>query len=231
MSILDCTPSIVGFNPPILKQCADCGEWFPANTDTFYAHKRHRDGLDNCCRECRKAKSREWRQSNTERSNDYSRWYYHSNAERLKANALVYRTEHHEEQLAAKQAYYRRNRTEISRQRAEKYSTDAEYREVTKRRVKAYRKTDAGRAVETRKRAKRESAPGVFTAADIESIRKAQGGRCYICHKPLRGTWHIDHFIPLALGGTNDPGNLRLACPKCNQSKHAKHPHDLGLLL
>jgi len=71
---------------------------------------------------------------------------------------------------------------------------------------------------------------GSYTASDIEAIRIAQGNRCYICGKTLK-KYHIDHFIPIAKGGTNDPGNLRLACPKCNRRKHSKHPHDLGILI
>lgn len=76
----------------------------------------------------------------------------------------------------------------------------------------------------------RRDASGSFTAADIESIRIAQGNRCYLCGKKLK-KYHIDHFIPISKGGTNDPGNLRIACPKCNLSKGAKHPHDIGLLI
>ena len=75
-----------------------------------------------------------------------------------------------------------------------------------------------------------QCAGGSFTAADIEAIRTAQGNRCYLCGARLK-KFHIDHFIPLALGGTNDAGNLRLACPTCNLSKGAKHPHDMGRLI
>jgi 5-methylcytosine-specific restriction endonuclease McrA len=77
----------------------------------------------------------------------------------------------------------------------------------------------------------RRTLAGTFTGDDIEAIRKAQGGRCYICHKKLGKKYHIDHFIPIKLGGTNDPGNLRLACPHCNLTKSGKHPHDMGILI
>lgn len=32
----------------------------------------------------------------------------------------------------------------------------------------------------------------------------------------------IDHMVPIASGGTNDPTNLVLSCPKCNNKKRAK---------
>jgi 5-methylcytosine-specific restriction endonuclease McrA len=93
---------------------------------------------------------------------------------------------------------------------------------------------DRNRSIQRRashaRRARQYKAGGAFTSIDIEAIRVAQGNRCYICHKKLT-KYHIDHFIPLVLGGSNDPGNLRLACPHCNQSKHAKHPFELGILI
>lgn len=36
------------------------------------------------------------------------------------------------------------------------------------------------------------------------------------------GKLECDHVTPLALGGTNEPGNLVTACADCNRSKHAK---------
>ena len=34
--------------------------------------------------------------------------------------------------------------------------------------------------------------------------------------------WHIDHVIPLALGGPDQPDNLVKACVTCNTSKNTK---------
>lgn len=35
-------------------------------------------------------------------------------------------------------------------------------------------------------------------------------------------SYDIDHMVPIANGGTNDPTNLVLSCPKCNNEKRAK---------
>ncbi|MCK8788014.1 HNH endonuclease, partial [Roseomonas sp. NAR14] len=47
-------------------------------------------------------------------------------------------------------------------------------------------------------------------------------------------TPHVDHYVPLALGGSNDRSNLRLLHAACNLSKGARHPiehgRSLGLL-
>jgi 5-methylcytosine-specific restriction endonuclease McrA len=36
----------------------------------------------------------------------------------------------------------------------------------------------------------------------------------------------IDHILPVALGGTNKPDNLQVACRSCNQVKRDRHPRD-----
>lgn len=56
------------------------------------------------------------------------------------------------------------------------------------------------------------------------------GGRCAYCDVPVglrRGT--VDHYIPQALGGTNQAGNLRWACKPCNQAKADMPPEEWEL--
>lgn len=144
------------------------------------------------------------------RARDRARYW--ANPEKFREYARLWRRDHPERT----QAYLMANHDQI-------YSRNREY-------AKSERGLITGRAKQHRRRVRYQAASGNFTPDDIEAIRAAQGNRCYLCGKKLK-KYHIDHFIPLALGGTNDPGNLRLACPKCNKSKGAKHPHDLGILL
>lgn len=46
-------------------------------------------------------------------------------------------------------------------------------------------------------------------------------GRCHYCKTALtlEGKWHVEHAIPRALDGTDDPMNLVAACEKCNLTK------------
>lgn len=46
-------------------------------------------------------------------------------------------------------------------------------------------------------------------------------GRCHYCRTALtlEGTWHVEHMLPRALGGTDDPFNLVAACAPCNLAK------------
>lgn len=56
-------------------------------------------------------------------------------------------------------------------------------------------------------------------------VLKRDGHRCYYCHTtelPLT----VDHVIPQALGGTDDPANLVAACSPCNSGKASTNPAD-----
>lgn len=75
-------------------------------------------------------------------------------------------------------------------------------------------------------RAKRSNAEGRYTAEDITRLLEGQKYKCASCNKSVRKKYHVDHIMPIALGGTNWPANLQILCPKCNQQKHAKHPLD-----
>ena len=46
-------------------------------------------------------------------------------------------------------------------------------------------------------------------------------GHCAYCGVTLDpfSCWHVDHAIPQARGGSNDPGNLFPSCASCNRSK------------
>lgn len=49
---------------------------------------------------------------------------------------------------------------------------------------------------------------------------KSQSGRCMYCAVHLqRGDWHIDHKIPVSLGGANEVSNYQALCVPCNLRK------------
>ncbi len=55
-----------------------------------------------------------------------------------------------------------------------------------------------------------------------KQIRVEAGNRCGYClslQKYVLGVLEIDHIIPQAKGGTDDPSNLWLACRLCNGYK------------
>lgn len=88
----------------------------------------------------------------------------------------------------------------------------------------------AGAVVARNRRARIVNAGGTHTAADIAWLHEKQKGKCVFCllsfgaEKP-----HVDHYIPLKLGGSNDRSNLRLLHETCNLMKSAKHPVEFAL--
>lgn len=76
---------------------------------------------------------------------------------------------------------------------------------------------------------------GKLPSGTVKKIGMMQRWKCAICHVDAKEGYHVDHVIPLALGGKHEPLNLQILCPTCNVRKAAKHPIDymqsIGLLL
>ena len=70
------------------------------------------------------------------------------------------------------------------------------------------------------------SVGGVLTLGLSLRLFQLQKGKCACCKKPLGSNYHMDHIMPLALGGTNTNDNIQLLRARCNLQKQAKHPVD-----
>lgn len=79
------------------------------------------------------------------------------------------------------------------------------------------------------RRALLRKAEGKHTRADIVALRVLQQGNCAWCLLPLGRNTHVDHYVPLSRGGSNDRGNLRLLHEKCNVLKANHDPLAYGL--
>jgi 5-methylcytosine-specific restriction endonuclease McrA len=108
--------------------------------------------------------------------------------------------------------------------------------------ARMYRQLEAAKVAHRLGEARRRASLSDCAAevVDFELIWGLQRGKCAYCRKNLkrggRLGCHIDHIIPLALGGAHVQNNLQLTCALCNIRKHAKHPIEfaqssLGLLL
>lgn len=64
------------------------------------------------------------------------------------------------------------------------------------------------------------SARKSFTPKQRLEILLASDGRCKICQEKIIGDFEIEHRVPIALGGTNDPSNLEAVHPQpCHSGK------------
>lgn len=50
----------------------------------------------------------------------------------------------------------------------------------------------------------------------VKKMYELQEGKCAYCMVSLNLTYHVEHIIPLCVGGTNRESNLCLSCPECN---------------
>ncbi len=77
------------------------------------------------------------------------------------------------------------------------------------------------------RRARLKGLAGYVSIWALEFIWLRQKGLCELCQEPFgKYTPHVDHWIPLARGGTHELSNLRLLHRRCNLIKWAKLPEE-----
>ncbi|MBW8617301.1 MAG: HNH endonuclease [Hyphomicrobiales bacterium] len=65
--------------------------------------------------------------------------------------------------------------------------------------------------------------PTFSTSFRLNLFLKRQG-TCAACSQKINAgkAWDIDHILPLAMGGTNDPNNLQILCKACHRAKTSR---------
>ena len=217
------TPIIT--SPP--KTCKKCG-----GIEFYYSNGK--------CIPCQKIANHEWRLRNTEKTKRDAHAYYVANSEKAKEYSKSYRLANPEKVKSFKAAWHIANR--------EKRSIDyAQYRiknRVTLREkkvawvqsnsdhVKAYhsewlkKNKDVGRGYSQNRRSRKTNNGGTLSLDLTVKLFKLQRGKCACCGLPLGDNYHLDHIMPLYLGGPNIDNNMQLLRKHCNLKKHAKHPVD-----
>jgi len=67
-------------------------------------------------------------------------------------------------------------------------------------------------------------APGSLTKQDLTDAYNFFDGKCPYSETKLDpNNWHLEHIIPVIMGGTTDPWNCIPVCGPCNLSKGGKH--------
>lgn len=174
------------------RLCTKCRERFPETIEYFHFDKKGRS--NSHCRKCVR---------------DANAIYNAANIELKRARGREYVAKTKDKRKGYNQEYYKNNQSVI-KNRVKQWATD------NPEKARAH-----SRATQLRRRvilATQEK----LTPELIQEMYELQGGRCLYCDIALFDNYHVDHIIPVALGGGNDFDNLCIACPFCNQSKSDK---------
>lgn len=207
------------------QRCTLCGETKPATSEHFSPDKRRANGVQSRCKVCRaaaeyehnkawrlshpeeqRAAERAWKEAHPVERREEARRLYWRDPEKCRQRRIEYGAQNREAERERNRAYYQ-SHVEMERARRQKWQQEHPEENAAKSR---------------KARAARAGAAGSHSAQDISEIYEAQGGRCYYCGSELNGKYHVDHMVPLFRGGSNNPDNLRCACPSCNCSKGTK---------
>jgi len=188
-----------------MKKCSTCLDVKPL--EAFYKNSRTLDGFFYQCKACQNAYTKKWVAN-------------HPNSAKRKKSTDIWRAKNPHKVREKDARYY------------------AKYADQIKSQKSVYRKThpEAIAAARHRYRARKRNAPGAHTAQDIQDLFLLQQSACAMCHQSfVKVKSHVDHIMPLALGGSNDKTNLQLLCAQCNLRKSSKHPvifaQQMGFLL
>ena len=165
------------------------------------------------CKTCASARTKKWYWQNRERALSASKEWVANNPERKKELDTRWYAEHHEQAKQSRAKYHLENPPDRIKVKATSAKWAAEHPEA--RRIR-----------EQNRRARKRKVGGGLSKGLIEKLFKLQKGKCPCCGLALGSNYHLDHVMPLALGGEHEDSNMQLLRQRCNNQKHAKHPID-----
>lgn len=214
------------------KFCSGCGE--TKSVSEFSKDSTKRNGFSSRCKCCRRKSNAQWRAKNQDKVKALNAGWRSKNIEYL----AKYRAANADRQRMYDARRIKEN-PDRERQRHAKYRAENpdkvretlfRYREANREKLRKksekYRlnNLDKHRIYAHNRRARERANEGKLSTGLAEKLFKLQRGKCACCGKPLGSNYHLDHIMPIALGGKNEDSNIQLLRSACNQQKHAKHP-------
>lgn len=189
-----------------MKTCSKCGEAKPHSE--FHLNSTGRDGLKSTCKLCSNAQSAAWREKNPERVASNKLAHRIANREKAKANSAAWRAANPDRAKQSVAAWRDKNPEKV------------------KALVSAWRKEnpEARKTHHQNRRARKKQSVGKLSKGIVAKLFHLQQGKCVCCGQLLGDDYHVDHIIPLSLGGENSDENIQLLRARCNLQKKAKHP-------
>lgn len=200
-----------------MKTCKKCNS--EKRLTEFSKSAQSKTGHRPRCKACENSAAVAWYADNVEKIRAKSVARHAANPEKMRARLSVWRKANREKARASIAASRSAN---LAKYRA----TVAAWKAANPESV---------RAANQKRRAIKRNAEGVVSRDIEQRLFALQNGKCPCCREPLGDDYHLDHIMPLALGGLHDDSNLQLMRAGCNLRKNAKHPVDYmqskGMLL
>jgi hypothetical protein len=233
------------------RACVECGritakKWVKDNPEKHQElKKKYADKYNNLetTKESKKrhyqANAQRYKEShhlqyiaNKEAHSAKSKEYYEKNKDKILEYYKEYRAENRDRLLQVSKDYHAKNREASLRQNKEYRDAN---KEIISERRKIYRQSIRARfikrASENRRRSRRDNNRSVaYSTEELKIHLDKFGQECCYCgmnlDMELRKSWCLDHFIPIASGGSDCLNNLVPSCHYCNSSKQDRDPWD-----
>ena len=175
------------------------------------------------CKHCANARSAAWRAANPDKAKKFVADWVSKNKEQKAKIDAKWGKENAEKKRASYARWKDKHPGKQESANAEWYLNNKEQRKANN---KAWQLKNYGLLLRysQNRRANKKNVGGVLSRGLKEKLFSLQRGKCACCSKPLGKYFHMDHIMPLALGGSNTDDNMQLLTATCNLQKNAKHP-------
>lgn len=211
--------------PIMIKFCSKC----QAETERY---------ASGGCKPCGKKYGAAWEAANISKRRVIKATYRAANKEKIRESTAAWKKANPEYTRASVAAWAKANPEKIKIRSAAYYASNTEKRKASfvawgkanpekkKAGYAAWSKANPGalRIIQQNRRARTKLVGGRLSRGLSAKLFKLQKGKCPCCGLPLGDNYHLDHKMPIALGGPNTDDNMQLLRATCNLQKNAKHP-------
>ena len=173
-----------------------------------------------------KAAQAAYEEKNRDKINASKAKWRRSNPKKCAEQAAKWRAANHEKAKAAGRRCYAANREKINARAAEWRKENAACWVKQRKALWRAENPESNRLYMQKRRVRKLSSGGALSKGIVGRLLKLQRGLCPCCKRPLGNEYHMDHIMPLALGGEHVDSNIQLLRASCNLRKQAKHPVD-----